>query len=113
MKALKLILFALLFIVSAKDFSQTKELVHIRIQEKYSGPGFESYMRITYPDQPSRLIELGKLGAGGSGAEENGKIIQKEISTLLNQGYEITATSGGTNDAISVTILFLTRKKEK
>jgi hypothetical protein len=113
MKTLKLSLFALLFIISAKGMAQNTELVYIRIQEKLAGSAYDSYIRITYPDQTSKVVELGKLGLGGSGAEENGKIIQKEISTLLNQGYEITATAGGSGDSVSSTLLFLTRKKGK
>jgi len=70
-------------------------------------------MHITYADQTTRMIELGKLGFGGSGADANGKIIQKEISTLLNQGYEIASSSMGGGESILLTTIFLVRKKEK
>jgi hypothetical protein len=111
-KKIKLLPLAFILITTL-GFSQTKELIYIRIQEKFGGAAYDSYMQITFPNQTSKLIELKKLGFGGSGAEENGKIIQKEIADLLNQGYDLTSSSTGSNDGITTTTLFLIRKKEK
>jgi len=112
MRKVKL-LFLIFILTTVNAISQNSDLIYIRIQEKFAGAAFESYMRITYTDQTSKLIELNKMGYGGSGAEENGKIIQKEVGILLNQGYEIASTSTGCNEGFSTTIIFLTRKKEK
>jgi hypothetical protein len=62
MKTIKTSLVLLLFLFTTNGFSQSKELVYIRIQENIIGNGLNSYMRITFPDRPSKLVDLTRLG---------------------------------------------------
>jgi hypothetical protein len=113
MKNTRLFFFAAFLALTSTGFAQAIELVYIRIQEKLAGAAYESFISISYPDQTSKRVELDKLGLGGSGAEPNGKIIQREIAILLNEGYQIASTSSGSGDVLYSTTMFLTRKKEK
>ena len=101
--------------MSLSAFSQTKELVYIRIQENLSAFGVspvESYMSIIYADQSTKWVDLVKISGNRQGAEANGKTIQKEISTLVNEGYEIQFTSVGADNYVSTTLIILIRKTE-
>lgn len=111
MKKLSLFLFVFFLVLSFNALSQDKELVYIQIQEKLAGGGIDSYMKITYPDQSVKTVALTKLRYDGEGADENGKIIQKEIQELLKQGYELTSTTTGSGDIVITTKIFMTRKK--
>ena len=111
MKQLRLFFFCALILYSAHGNSQAKQLIYIRVQESFGPIGFDSYMHITYPDQTTKYIELVKVGIGGKGADDNGKVIQREISRLLNQGYEILSSSTGSGDNSTTTTLFLSRKE--
>lgn len=92
--------------------AQATQLVYIRIQEEITGNLlYNSYIQITYHDQSTKLIDLKRLSPTGKGSEENGKIIQQEVSRLLNQGYQIISASTGSNDAATTTTLFLSRKE--
>ncbi len=112
MKKNLVLTFAFALALALTSFSQNTELVYIQIQEKLAGGGIDSYMKITYPDQTTKTVELTKLRYDGDGAEENGKIIQKELQELLRQGYELTSSSTASGDIIITTKIFLTRKKK-
>lgn len=75
---MKRLLFILFITCSINCYCQTSDAVYIHIQQSMKGGANTSYMVITYPDQTSKNVELVKLGWTGSGAEENGKVIQKE-----------------------------------
>ncbi len=88
----------------------------MRIQENTSSFGVspvESYMSIIYPDQSTKWIDLVKVTGDKNGAETNGKTIQKAVSLLVNQGYEIQFTSVGADNYVSTTIIILIRRAEK
>jgi len=121
MKNLWLFLCVLFVIIALNGISQepppqnspkAKELIYIRIQEKIAPMAvIDSYMQITYPDQTTRLVELGKIGIKSDGADENGKKIQWELNIMLNMGYEITSTSMSGDLSLTTTVMFLTRNK--
>ncbi len=104
-------LLALLFL-TVVTHAQTKELAYIRIQERFAGVAYESYMHITLPDQTAKRVDLDKIGYGGSGAEQNGKKIQQELTLLLNQGFSIATSSTGSNEGTTTTTILLTREKK-
>lgn len=119
MKPITTILVALFLTLAIPALAQTKEVVYIRIQEVifFSAAGYgiapDSYMRIVYPDKESRQIELPQIGKNGSKSLQNGQKIQQELTTLLNEGYEITSSSVGGDIMMSTTIMILTRQKNK
>lgn len=116
MKKIKTILIACFLISSLNFFGQTTEVVYIRVQELifWGAAGSpDSYMRIIYPDKKSKLVELSSIGKNGKSSEENGIKIQQEISTLINEGFEIKSCSVGADNSLSTTIIILTRRKEK
>lgn len=113
MKSIKIILLFILMSAALNGYSQTKEVIYIRIQENIAWSGMfsiKSYMSIIFPDQTSKQFELKKLQESGKNAEENGKIIQRELSTLINDGYEINSSSVGADFNVSTTVIILTRK---
>lgn len=112
MKTIKTSLVLLLFLFTTNGFSQSKELVYIRIQENIVANGVNSFMRITYPAKPSKWVDLTTIGKRGSGSEENGKIIQAELAALINDKYEIISCSVGSDVNTSTTIIILSRTKE-
>ena len=95
-------------LLALSGFTQSK-VVYIRVQEANASVSFDSYMSITYPDQSSKTIVLARV-KNAERVEANGKIIHKEITTLINDGYELNSCSVG-GDVGATTTIFVFIKK--
>jgi len=119
MKTIKTIITALLLLFIINGYAQNKqEVIVMKIQESAALLKNMSYIRISYPDETIKTIELKNVSnytkMDNEDANANAKTIQKTINSITNENYQIVSSSvsfdSGSNKAMF--IIFSRNKKE-
>lgn len=116
MKKIKLVLTIVMLFVLATAYSRKTEIVYMKIQQASSGmPGVDSYIHISYPDLALKAVKLAKAGFRMNETDEvaNTKLIQQEINSLTELGYEMDACTQSGDMGIKSTLMIFSRKKDK
>ncbi len=73
-----------------------------------------SMIVITYPDETTKVVDLGPFKYNAEFLEDNGKTITKTLNMLHNEGYRVLETSSSgkinSNKAMRITTIILEKK---
>jgi hypothetical protein len=103
-----------MFIMTAHS-QKKSEVVYLKIQQSYFDARIKSFIRISFPDENIKSIELSKGSWKNEGDNpeeiENTKLIQRSINSLTDAGYEVVSCTA-TGDATALfTLMVFSREK--